>query len=412
MAKRKPRVTIVGLNYIPEPTGIAPYTSGLAAGLVGKGWSVRAITAFPHYPAWKITDGYSGRVIRESRDGVDVIRLRPFIPKVLSGVKRALFELFFGVSASCRSWGSPDVVVLVSPALFATAIALIRARFSPKRPPVVIWVQDLYSLGVAETGALGARGARVMTALEGAVLRRANSVVVIHDRFRRHVESTLRVPSHKVSVVRNWTHLRPILVDRAEHRKKLGWADETVVLHAGNMGAKQALENVVDAARLADSRGDKVRFVLLGNGNQRRSLEALGQGVARLQFIDSLDDEHFQGAMAAADILLVNEKSGVAEMAVPSKLTSYFAAGRPVIVATDLGSITSEEVEAAGAGMRVDAEDPIALLDAALSLGADGDSAERYGAAGTAYQRRILSQPHAISHYADIITGLAGKRSR
>jgi colanic acid biosynthesis glycosyl transferase WcaI len=401
-----PRVTLVGLNYQPEPTGIAPYTSGLATGLAKLGWDVRAITAFPHYPAWKIAEGYRGHLIRQWIEGVRVTRLRPYMPKNPSGLKRAWLEVGFGLRAAVTPWGRPKVVILVSPALFATAVALVRARLTPGRPAVVVWVQDLYSLGVAETGALGDRGSRVMKLIEGAVFRRADSVVVIHDRFRRYVTDSLGVRPDAVEVVRNWTHIRSFAIDRKMYRARFNWGSDVIVLHAGNMGAKQALENVVAAAQLADAQDAHVRFVLLGNGNQRDALELMSLGVSRIEFLDSLSDQDFQGAMAAADILLVNEKPGVAEMAVPSKLTSYFSAMRPVIVATDSGSISAQEIENAGAGVRVDAGDPHALLLAALDLGRDLVRSEAMGASGKSFQEKELSESTAISHYAEIIKSL------
>jgi colanic acid biosynthesis glycosyl transferase WcaI len=405
-------VTIVGLNYTPEPTGIAPYTSGLASGLAARGWEVRAVTSYPHYPAWVVSAGYSGRRTDESIDDVRVRRIRPYMPSNPSGMKRLLVEVHFGISSALTYWGRPEVVILVSPALFAVAIAQIRALLSYRRPVVVVWVQDLYGLGVSETGALGSRGAKVMSKIESVILRHADAVVVIHDRFKRFIVSSLGVKTESVSVVRNWTHLTFDNVDRDQFRRKFDWHDEVVVLHAGNMGAKQALENVVEAARLADEVGADIRFVLLGNGNQRAILEALASDVIRIEFMNSLGDLDFQGAMAAADVLLVNEKVGVTEMAVPSKLTSYFASGRPVIVATDPGSITAEEVETAGAGVRVNAGDPAALLHASMSLGRNRELSDELGKNGSAFQARTLSPVVALTHYADIITSLAVDRGR
>ena len=412
MAQTNRKITIVGLNYAPEPTGIAPYTTGLAQGLASQKWDVRVVTSFPHYPAWQIAEGYSGRRMTEKIEGVVVTRLRPFMPKNPSGVARLLFELNFGLKSILTRWDKPEIVILVSPALFSVAIALVKARLSPQRPRVLIWVQDLYGLGVTETGALGGAGGRLMSAVESRLLRHADAVVAIHDRFKRHMVSRLGVRGERVSVVRNWTHLAPMLVDRDVYREKFGWGDEVVVLHAGNMGAKQALDNVVDAAILAETTNANVRFVLLGNGNQREKIQSLGRHAKRLQFMDSLSDHDFLGALAAADILLVNEKPGVTEMAVPSKLTSYFASRRPVIAATDAGSITAEEIEAAGAGVRVDAGDPAALVKAAVDLGADRVRAKRFGENGALFQEKVLSTNGAISHYAEILNSLAGKGGR
>ena len=169
------------------------------------------------------------------------------------------------------------------------------------------------------------------------------------------------------------------------------------MLHAGNMGVKQGLENVVEAARLADRTDAPVRFVMLGDGNQRPQLERLAQGVRSIEFVDSLPDGEFQSALGAADILLVNEKPGVGAMSVPSKLTSYFHAVRPVLAASEPDSTTAAELTASGAGWRVDTGDPDALLGAAIKLGADVDEARRMGEQGFAYARNVLSEGAAIS---------------
>lgn len=405
-ASARGNVTIVGLHYAPEPSGNAPYTTGLAEGLAEDGWPVHVITGYPHYPAWRIDPGYRGLRMSEELGGVPVRRIRPYVPASPSGLRRLLLEVSFGIGASFARWHRPAVVVLVSPALFSTAIALVRARLTRGRPEVIVWVQDIYSLGVSETGAMGARGARVMLAIESWVLRHADSVVVIHDRFKRHIVRSLAVDEQRITVVRNWTHLRPADVDAAAYRERFGWGDEVVVLHAGNMGAKQALENVVEAARVADAEQLSLRFVLLGDGNQRVMLEHLAAGIGRIEFLTPLGDADFQGAMAAADILLVNEKAGVAEMAVPSKLTSYFAARRPVIVATDEGSITADEIAAASAGLRVDAGDPRALALAAVELGRDAGRSLAYAEGGAAFRERVLSREAGIAGFASAITRL------
>ena len=404
------RVTIVGLHYWPEPTGNAPYTSGLAEGLVAIGRQVHVVTAFPHYPAWRISRGYDGLRMVEMISGVFVRRNRPYVPSRPAGMKRLLMELHFGFGSIFTKWNEPETLILVSPALFAVAIAQLRARIFHPRVPVIVWVQDIYTRGVEETGAIGASGTSVVKRVESAVFRRADRVVVIHDRFKRYLTESLGVDHSTIDVVRNWTHISPTGPDRAAFREMFGWGDEIVVLHAGNMGAKQSLENVVEAARFADESGSHIRFVLLGDGNQRPRLQQLARDVVKLDFLDSLDDESFQGAMAAADILLVNEKAGLSDMAVPSKLTSYFASGRPVIAVTDEGSITAEEIAAASAGIRVDTNDPAALVREALALGADSARGEALGANGMAFQGLVLSKNAAISQYAEIITRLALKK--
>lgn len=393
-----PSVLFIGVNYAPEPTGIAPYTTGMARALVADGIDARVLTAYPHYPWWRVLDGYRGFTRSEVINGVPVSRRRHFVPRRHNTLSRSISEVTFGVRALFARWGRPDVIVLVSPALISSRMAAVRARWL--RIPTIVWVQDIYTLGIRETGG-GGLSARLVASIERGLANSASRVIVIHERFRRMLRDDLGVVV-PLDIVRNWSHIAP--VERSEAtREKLGWGvDEFIVLHAGNMGAKQGLENIVHAAREAERRGSRVRFVLLGDGNRRAALEAIGPST-HLQYVDPLPDGEFEKALASADALIVNELPGMTEMSVPSKLTSYFATGLPVIAAVDESSITHDEVQDSGAGECVPAGDPAALVDAAERLAADPVLRASFGAAGRAYRERHLTERAAVTAFADAL---------
>ncbi|WFR68150.1 glycosyltransferase [Curtobacterium flaccumfaciens] len=173
---------------------------------------------------------------------------------------------------------------------------------------------------------------------------------------------------------------------------------------------KQGLENVVDAARLANERRSNVRFVLLGDGNQRERLAHLASGLPALSMIASLPDTEFRQALEGADALLVNERSGVAGMAVPSKLTSYFSTGLPVIAATGSGGVTESEVLMAEAGPVVAAGDPKALLDAAEALAADPQRAADFGENGRRFRATRLTARASFDTFTQLLRDLAAGR--
>ena len=402
-------VLFIGLNYAPEPTGISPYTAGMAEGLAELGWRSHVITTYPHYPWWRVPAELESLPRRSVVRGVLVERVPCRVPSVPSALRRALFEIGFGVRATFSRWGDPAVLVLVSPALLASRILALRARLTGV--PVVTWVQDIYTLGVAEVGS-GARSARVIGAIERSLLQASRLVVAIHPRFRTALQQRLQVTT-PVEVVRNWSHVPDLRNgQRAAFRERQGWApDEYVVLHAGNMGAKQGLENVVHAARVASERGSRVRFVLLGDGNRRSALESLGPD-PRLTFIDPLPDSEFHDALLAADALLVNEVPGLTDMSVPSKLTTYFATGRPVIAAVGEESTTRAELHDAGAGIWVPAGRPSDLVDAAEELAGSADSGARLGESGRRYRERLLTESAAVSAFARLISGVRAERGR
>lgn len=403
------RTLFFGLNYPPETTGISPYTGAMASGLVRRGREVRALVGHPHYPDWKVSPGYGQWSRREIIDGVAAERLLHFIPSRPTPMPRAVAEITFGLRQVLARWGRPAVIVAVSPALISSALVRLRARVTHPTTPFVVWVQDLYGLGLAETGQGFGFAARVVSRIEGWLLRSATKVVVIHDRFADRVVSDFGVLPERTTVVRNWTHIPPMReVDVASVRRSYGWAaDETVVVHTGNMGVKQGLHHVVDAGRLARRNGEKVRFVLVGRGSQREELAAhIAEEPTTTEILPPLDNEAFSAILQAADVLLVNELPGVAEMCVPSKLTSYFASGRPVLAATDLDGITAQEVAAANAGTTVAAGDPAALLEGVKLLAANREHAARLGENGKRYKETVLEETLAIDRFDSLLADL------
>lgn len=406
-------VSILSLHYPPETTGNAPYTGALAAGLMARSHRVDAIVAHPHYPEWRVRPGYGQWRRSEMIDGVAVRRLRHYVPRPPRGLRRLFSEISFGVRISLSRLPSAGVVVAVSPALFATALAALRIRLTPSRPALVVWVQDIYTLGMAETQEGGGFSARITKFIERHVLRSADRVVVIHPRFADYIEREMGVDPKRITVIRNWTHLKPSrAMTQIDARAAIGWpVGRFLVVHTGNMGAKQGLDNVVEAARLADVRSAPIQFVLVGDGSERSRLEELSRGIERITFIDPLGEADYRCALAAADCLLVNELPGVANMAVPSKLTSYFDAARPVLAATEIDGITASEIDQANAGVVVPAGDPQALLTAALQISRDTEQAAVYGAAARRFCLERLTADAAIGAFERLVCEVAGVRA-
>lgn len=412
MRHQSVRIVILGLNYAPEPTGIAPYTTGIAAGLAKRGHEVTVLTGHPHYPYWKRVDHSVRLRSEETMDGVRVRRLKHPVPQRHSWAARAVMELIFGLQLVTSRWNSVDVVVCVTPPLLASAMSSVRAKLSRHQPSLGVLVQDMYSRGISETGATSGISAKALRAVEAMTMRLADGVSVIHTGFARDLTDDFNVDMRRIQVNRNWTHVdSPDPLASAAFREAHGWGpDDVVVLHAGNMGYKQGLENVVAAAELAMRGRRSVKFVLLGDGNQRADLQAIAAGVPLVEFLPPVSDEQFPAALGAADVLLVNERLGVGHMSVPSKLTSYFNSGKPVLAATDLAGFTAVEIEASGAGICVPAGRPDLLLSEAIRLGTDRELATQLGEAGRRYCMDLLSEETAIDRYEQWIVDLAEMR--
>ncbi|MFE1750719.1 glycosyltransferase [Streptomyces anandii] len=392
---------MVSTNYAPEHTGIGPYATQLAEHWAARGADTHVLAGMPHYPSWRLDEAYTGRWrATERRGGVTVHRRRHTVPARQTAVRRALFEaslLVHQLLAPPRM-PRPDAVVAQMPSLAgAVAAARIARRH---RVPFVPVVQDLMGAAAAQSGISGGdRAAAVAARAERYALGRATLVGVIHDSFRPRVEA-MGVDPGRVRLVPNWSHVARPTRPRAETRARLGWAeDRQVILHSGNMGLKQGLEVLVETARL----DPHLDVVLMGDGNQRAALEELARDVPNLRFLPPADEADFPDVLAAADVLAVTQRASVLDMSVPSKLTSYFAAGRPVVASVAAEGGTADEVRRSGAGVLVEPEDAAALVKAVRDLAGDPAAAGRLGARGPAYVDERLSRAAGLGRLDDLL---------
>lgn len=402
-------VLVIGINYWPELTGIGPYTTAMAEELARCGSAVTVFAGIPHYPSWQVDRDYRfKRLTREQRNGVDLWRLRHHVPGRQSALRRAIFEAtFLAQTMIARPAAAPDVVLAVVPNLGA---AVSGARLARKyNVPVAMVVQDVLGHAASQSGiAGGSRVARATAAIEAWALRRANVVGVVSESFRP-VLVAYGVDNDRILSLPNWSHVPDSTGDVRAIRRGLGWPDGvTIALHSGNMGLKQDLGNIISAARLTAARDD-VRFVLMGDGSQRRTLESAAQGLPNVQFGELVPDDIYLDVLRAADVLLLNERPSVMDMSLPSKLTSYLRAGRPIVAATAPDGATARELTRSGAAVLVPAGEPQRLADAVLSVAdASTDFTDELGRAAVAYAEQNLGEEAAMARVRSLVLRALG----
>jgi colanic acid biosynthesis glycosyl transferase WcaI len=128
--------------------------------------------------------------------------------------------------------------------------------------------------------------------------------------------------------------------------------EKIVLMCSGSMGEKHGLELILEAAeRLREE--ERYRFLLVGDGSARGRLEklALDKKLENVRFLPLQPPDMLPEMMAAADIHLVTQKKGAADLVMPSRLTNIFASGRPVIATAEPATALFEVVGKAEAGL-------------------------------------------------------------
>lgn len=387
------RLLIYGLNFAPELTGIGKYTGELAAWLAGRGHTVSVIAGPPYYPAWRIEPGYSAwRYRRETWRGVTVIRTPLWVPARPGGLKRLLHLASFAASSLpvliMQAFKRPDVIFVVAPSLFCAPAAWLAARLCGAR--VWLHIQDYEVDAAFELGLLKGRGLRkVVLGLERWLLRRFDRVSTISGRM---LELARRkgVDTRRLETLPNWVDVDAICRPdcQSRYRSELGIPPHAVVaLYAGNMGVKQGLEVLAQAARMLAAH-PKLWFVFCGEGPQRDALHALCKGLPQVRFLDLQPAERLGELLCTADIHLLPQRANAADLVMPSKLSGMLASGRPVICTAQPGTELAGVV--AGKGIVIPPEDAQALVAALEELADDPCRRHALGRAARHYAQRHL----------------------
>lgn len=357
------RILTLSQWYPPEPD-IKIHL--LAKDLTARGHQVTSVTGYPNYPQGNIYPGYHQRLWQwEMRNGVRVLRLPLYPSHDRSAVRRSLNYLSFGVSASVLGpllSGPAEVMWVYHPPLTvglpAWWIGLIR------RVPFVYEIQDLWPESLTATGLVRPSSPIVSSLgrLAQFVYRRAAALTVISPGFKQNLVAK-GVPADKIHVIPNWADeevYRPLPRNDAL-AAQYGLADRFNILYAGNLGAAQALDNVLDAARrLADL--SRVQFVLMGDGVEAERLKrrVSQEGLTNVRFLVRQPAERMAEFMALADVVLVHlRRDPLFAITIPGKTTAYLACGRPILCA--VAGDTAAMVQQAGAGLTCPPEDPDAL---------------------------------------------------
>jgi colanic acid biosynthesis glycosyl transferase WcaI len=317
----------------------------------------------------------------------------------LSGLPRALLG------------GRPDVVLSITPPLQLAAGAMALNKLW--RRPILNWIQDIVPDAALNVGMMREGPAlRLARKMENYVYRNADRLGIISEGFRANLANK-GVPPDKMLLMPNWADAaapeEP--VDGDHTRTELGLSrGDFLLLHAGSIAAKQALENVVRAMKELELRRE-IQLLILGDGSRRDAVEAEARrlGLERVHFMPPVSLQKHRELLRAADLLVLNQARDVVDALVPSKLLTYMPSGRPVIAAVNAASEAAHFVEASGGGVVVEPENPEAFAATVVRLQSQPEVRAEMGRRGNAYVRRNYGKAELLARFEATLRNLVHK---
>jgi len=390
------KLLVVTQYFWPEDFRI----NDLVRSLAERGHDVEVLTGKPNYPEGIIFPGYRAWGCQQEQwNGATVHRVPLAGRGSKSAVKLALNYLSFILSGLVLApWllrrRKYDVVFVYGLSPILQAIPALFLGWL-KKAPVAIWVQDLWPESLSATGYV--RSSMILKVVESVVrfiYRNADLLLVQSRAFEPRIAAM--APGKPIIYYPNSVDAlfcNPGSTVALPEIPALEGAFP--VMFAGNIGAGQAVEVIVEAATILQGHPD-IRFVVFGKGSRWEWMraEVESRGLTNVHLPGRFPVETMPGLMQKASALLVTlANEPIFAATVPNKIQAYMAAGRPILAC--LNGEGARLVTEARAGLTVAAEDAAALAAATLQLfQMPRADREALGANGRSYFRQHFDHEH------------------
>lgn len=360
------KILIISQYFHPENFKI----NDIALGLKERGHDVSVLTGIPNYPTGIFFDGYDKNSGDEIWEGIKIYRSK-LIPRGNGGAKLFLNYLSFAMSASKKLDEIEekfDKILVYEPSPITVGVPAMKAS-KKFNIPYYFWVQDLWPESLTAAG--GVKNPLVLGFFERLtrkIYNRAKKVLVQSEGFKNYILKQ-KIPAEKLIFYPNSTEAYYHKKSPSEQYEKL-LPEGFRLMFAGNLGEAQSLGTLLESAEIVKNRGVSVKWIFLGNGRYRETLE---KTIAEKNLEDcafllgAFPGTEMPDFFASADALIASlKKDKIFALTIPSKIQSYMACGKPILASLD--GEGAKIVETAKCGFSSPAENAELLAENVIKL--------------------------------------------
>ena len=325
-------------------------------------------------------------------DGVRVLRsyIYPAIHRSYFWRIIAFFSFMFSSILTSLRIKDVDLVLGTTPPIFQAVSAWVVAALRGK--PFLLEVRDLWPEFGISMGVLKNPLIIVLSRwLENFLYKRADHILVNSPAYREYM-LVKGVPETKVTYIAYGTDIEMFnpSIDGSSIRKELKVEDKFVVLYAGALGQANDIDTLLRAAERL-KKEERIRFVLFGDGKERKRLEAKSKDLTNIIFAGTRPKKDMPLIVASADACLaILQDIPAFRTTYPNKVFDYMAAGRASIIVID--GITRELIESSHGGVYVKPADDAMLAQKILELSLNPAQVKTMGANAREYLVKKLDR--------------------
>lgn len=298
-----------------------------------------------------------------------------------------------------------DVVVSILPQ--AAIIPILLAKMKHKK--TVVMLMDIWPNNASEIGAISKNSFiyKLFFGLQKKVYKHADAIITISEDMKKTIEDA-GTPGGKIFIAHNWSYLdKKVNIEWSENEFAREFKLEKNVfrvVYAGNIGAMQNVEMIIDAAiKLKDT--SDIRFVIVGDGINKKKIIGKVQenDLQNIDFYPYQTNDMATHIYALADINIIPLRKGAIHTALPSKTAVCLSCGRPIIACIDKDSHFAKMLSEHGAAKVVEPDDAEELVQAILKLKDNDDLYAEMGRAAQEFYEDGFRRAENVKVYSRVV---------
>lgn len=348
--------------YAPEPYPIADSCEEL----IKRGHDVHVVVGVPNYPMGYIYSEFkNGKRREETCNGVRITRTFT-IGRRNNILFRFLNYYSYAISSTLYVLGLKEEYDVIytnqtSPIMMVSAAMAYAKKWKKK---VVLYCLDLWPASLAAGGLSQSSPIyKFFGWVSKRLYRKADKILITSRMFKEYLCRECGVEEARIGYMPQYADACFDQTAKANDGK-----DTIDLLFAGNIGAAQSLDTVLQAAKMLEDRKE-LRWHIVGDGSELERLKSLAQQLEldNVIFHGRKPMEEMPAYYAMADAMLVTLTADpFISLTLPGKVQTYMAAGKPIIGAAN-GEIPNT-IEAAKCGFCAKAEDAHGFAQAVIQF--------------------------------------------
>lgn len=392
----KKHVLVISQYFYPENFRI----NDICKEWIKRGYKVTVITGIPNYPKGKFYKGYNWfKKRKETWNEIEIVRL-PIISRGHSKIRLIMNYLSFIVSGFFwKVFTKIKADYIFTFEVSPMTQALLGVWYSQKRKvPHYLYVQDLWPENLeAVAGIHNKTIVHLVEKMVAYIYQNTNIILATSPSFVQMIQSRLIEDKGKVKY---WPQYAEDIYCPMPKRacKEIPEDDCFKIIFTGNIGEAQGLELLPKTAKVLKDKGQKVKFIIVGDGRQRQKLEkTVQENKVENMFLmlGQKPAEQIPYLLAACDVAFISFMDNPLFAAtIPAKLQSYMACGMPII-ASATGE-TKRIIEDAQCGICCPLGDVMGLIDGIEKL-MSMDDLQIFGGRAKFYNDKYFSKKELMN---------------